>query len=236
MKLPSISSIQRPIRNTVGRIGTAIMDSNLGQKLMPENPTDIAKTLALISTTTKDIVNCYYYTTQSYNNKKIEESQRLFVAGYDLANGIINTALQLTLGLWVNKNSGKAYEKIFKGGFVIKEKTAEEITTKVNKFLASQNIKASKEDVMRLAKSTNGVIKAGFGVLAVLVATQIIAKRVISPFLSTPVAGWFKSMGAKVSHKGKENNDGQKVQTNANIMNVALSQSNTFKGFEQFLK
>lgn len=96
------------------------MESKTGHTWMPENPTDIAKTLALYSTTTKDAVNCYYYTTQSYNNKEIPEDKRKFVAGIDLANGILNVITQLTLGLVVNKQSDKLFEKVFNGGIVAK--------------------------------------------------------------------------------------------------------------------
>ena len=75
------------------------MECKTGHTWMPENPTDIAKTLALYSTTTKDAVNCYYYTTQSYNNKEIPEDKRKFVAGIDLANGILNVISVLMFGI-----------------------------------------------------------------------------------------------------------------------------------------
>ena len=99
-----VASVTNSIQNGLKNLGNRIMESRWGNIAMPENPTDIAKTLALYSTTTKDAVNCYYYTTQSYNNKKIPEDNRKFVAGIDLANGILNVITQLTLGLFVNKH------------------------------------------------------------------------------------------------------------------------------------
>ena len=43
--------------------------------------------------------------------------------------------------------------------------------------------------------------KAGFKVMAVLLVTQVLAKRVIVPFLSTPMAGVFKEQLEKREKK-----------------------------------
>ena len=43
----------------------------------------------------KDAVGCYLYVTQARSNKKFEPKQRADIANYDLANGVINIALQL---------------------------------------------------------------------------------------------------------------------------------------------
>ena len=107
----------------INRNASKAMDTKLAHALMPENPTDLAKTLALISTTTKDGVNCYYYTTQSYNNKRIPEENRKFVAGIDLANGILNVITQFTLGMYVNKKSDKWFDKAMSGGVIPTEQT-----------------------------------------------------------------------------------------------------------------
>ena len=116
------------------------MECKTGHTWMPENPTDIAKTLALYSTTTKDAVNCYYYTTQSYNNKEIPEDKRKFVAGIDLANGILNVITQLTLGLVVNKQSDKLFEKVFNGGIVAKPENVSNYMKKVNDLLQKSSL------------------------------------------------------------------------------------------------
>ncbi len=227
------------------RVSSKAMDTKTAHMLMPENPTDIAKLLALISTTTKDIVNCYYYTTQSYNNERIPEDKRKFVAGIDLANGILNVITQLTLGLCINKWSDNLYERIFKGGFVPTQEKIDVYTKMVNDFLKkselTENLSCSMENIKTAIKKTNKIAKGGFGVIAVLIVTQIIAKRMIVPFLSTPLAGIFKNYLDK--REAKQNGtaiDGQQLNMNASLLqNMPKSQTDhareTFKGFEQFL-
>ncbi len=229
------------------RLCSKAMDSKAAHTLMPENPTDIAKMLALVSTTTKDAVNCYYYTTQSYNNERIPEDKRKFVAGIDLANGILNVATQLTLGLCINKWSDKMYERIFKGGFVPTKRKIEDYTKRVNEFLKqselTNSIICSEKNIKDAINKTNKIARGGFGVIAVLIVTQIIAKRMIVPFLSTPLAGIFKNYLDKREAK-KEGQTSAPPQTENNIsalvQNMPMHQSErakeTFKGFEQFFK
>lgn len=247
----------KPITNAVSRYAdrsidwanrtvSKAVDSKIGNTLMPENPTDIAKLLALISTTTKDGVNCYYYTTQSYNNERIPEDKRKFVAGIDLANGILNVAIQLTLGLFVNKMSDKWYERMFNGGLVPKPETVAKYKDKANDLLSksvlTQNIKCTEENIKNAIKKTNKIAKGGFGVIAVLLVTQIIAKRVIVPFLSTPLAGLFKKyLDKKDAQKaGAETEQVQNQNTPAATAPVPAQQSyqvhEAFKGFEQFMQ
>ncbi len=236
------------------RVSSKAMDTKVAHTLMPENPTDIAKLLALISTTTKDGVNCYYYTTQSYNNKRIPEDKRKFVAGIDLANGILNVITQLTLGLCINKWSDKLYDRVFKGGFTPSAAKIKTYTDKVNAFLKkselTENLICSSKNVKDAINKTNKIARGGFGVIAVLIVTQIIAKRMIVPFLSTPLAGVFKKQLDKREAKKKGLNPEETQTQNANKPqqnNAAAAQTQsvipqsdsareTFKGFEQFLK
>lgn len=194
------------------------MECKTGHTWMPENPTDIAKTLALYSTTTKDAVNCYYYTTQSYNNKEIPEDKRKFVAGIDLANGILNVITQLTLGLVVNKQSDKLFEKVFNGGIVAKPENVSNYMKKVNDLLQksslTKHISCTEAEIKDAIKKTNKIAKGGFGVIAVLIVTQIIAKRMIVPFLSTPLAGFFKNYLEK-----REQKNGVKTEIPATVDN-----------------
>ena len=230
MKVPSISSY---IKKGLVNVGNRIMESKWGNIAMPENPTDIAKTLALYSTTTKDAVNCYYYTTQSYNNEKIPEDKRKFVAGIDLANGILNVITQLTLGLFVNKHSGEWFDKMFNGGFKIDSKNSQNVLAEVNKVLDSFKVSANEAGLNKALKGLNKGMKGGFGVIAVLIVTQIIAKRMIVPFLSTPLAGYFKkileSREEKINHKKEQNLDLNQTNDNINKNNpeTSLPKENT---------
>ncbi len=251
---PITNSVKRAAHATVdyaNKVTNKAMEGNIAHTLMPENPTDIAKLLALISTTTKDGVNCYYYTTQSYNNKKIPEDKRKFVAGIDLANGILNVITQLTLGLFVNKKSDKWFEKIFKGGIVPTPENVKTYQQKANKLLHSssltKHINCSEREIVDAIKKTNKIAKGGFGVIAVLLVTQIVAKRMIVPFLSTPLAGFFKNYLEKREHKGEravtpeasENKPQEPQKTEAKNVVIINRDDNTehkaFKGFESFM-
>ncbi|MBS6552457.1 MAG: hypothetical protein KH321_00765 [Clostridium sp.] len=253
-----------PIKNSINRAANAtveyankvtniLMEKNFAHTMMPENPTDVAKALALASTTTKDAVNCYYYTTQSYNNKEIPEDKRKFVAGIDLANGILNVITQLTLGLVVNKQSDKLFEKIFKGGIVAKPENIAKYKQKVNALLQkstlTKHISSTEAEIKDAIKKTNKIAKGGFGVIAVLIVTQIIAKRMIVPFLSTPLAGFFKNYldkreqknGIKTETPVTVDNQQSKVDSKNEQKSIVVinkdesSEHKAFKGFESVL-
>ncbi|HIU93372.1 MAG TPA: hypothetical protein IAD26_09610 [Candidatus Limenecus avicola] len=253
-----------PIKNSINRAANAtveyankvtniLMEKNFAHTMMPENPTDVAKALALASTTTKDAVNCYYYTTQSYNNKEIPEDKRKFVAGIDLANGILNVITQLTLGLVVNKQSDKLFEKIFKGGIVAKPENIAKYKQKVNALLQkstlTKHISSTEAEIKDAIKKTNKIAKGGFGVIAVLIVTQIIAKRMIVPFLSTPLAGFFKNYldkreqknGIKTETPVTVDNQQSKVDSKNEQKSIVVinkdesSEHKAFKGFESML-
>ncbi len=253
-----------PIKNSINRAANAtveyankvtniLMEKNFAHTMMPENPTDVAKALALASTTTKDAVNCYYYTTQSYNNKEIPEDKRKFVAGIDLANGILNVITQLTLGLVVNKQSDKLFEKIFKGGIVAKPENIAKYKQKVNALLQkstlTKHISSTEAEIKDAIKKTNKIAKGGFGVIAVLIVTQIIAKRMIVPFLSTPLAGFFKNYldkreqknGIKTETPVTVDNQQSKVDSKNEQKSIVVinkdesSEHKAFKGFECML-
>ena len=64
---------------------------SLWSRMVSLSPTQqIATSLIL-----KDAVGCYLYVSQARRNKKFTPEQRADVANYDLANGVINIALQL---------------------------------------------------------------------------------------------------------------------------------------------
>ena len=90
-----------------------LFNTKLLKKMIPDNPTAAAANLALISTITKDIVNCYYYTTQSYHNKKIPDDKRNFVTSLDLSNGIMNVVVPLLSAPVVKKYSPMLFNKWF---------------------------------------------------------------------------------------------------------------------------
>lgn len=79
----------------------------------------------LESIVSKDLVGCAVYTYLSWNNKKIPEEKRKFVALTDLTNGIIMVGGQILAGKIIEKKWGPAiYGKYFSGekGTIDKQK------------------------------------------------------------------------------------------------------------------
>lgn len=173
-----------------------VLNSNAMRKFIPDNPTDIAAKLALISTTTKDAVNCYYYVTQSLNNKKIPEEKRKFVAGIDLSNGILNVVVQFALGSLINNYSSKLFDNWFG-----KKLFTEDAAKNLHQRMKAAGCNYQEDQVIKGMEANKKWAKAGFKVMAVLLVTQVLAKRVIVPFLSTPMAGVFKEQLEKREKK-----------------------------------
>lgn len=93
----------------------------LVQNSTKKNLTDPAKyaaTMLVTSIVSKDLVGCILYTTQSWNNKKIPEEKRKFVASLDLMNGIIMVFGQFLIGKVIEaKATPKLFGKFFTGIF-----------------------------------------------------------------------------------------------------------------------
>ena len=230
MNISPVSNFADRAIGAFNRAATRIMDSKVGTTLMPENPTDIAKLLALISTTTKDAVNCYYYTNQSYHNKRIPEDKRKFVAGIDLSNGILNVITQLTLGLVVNKMSDKMYDKIMKGGLTP----------------TPENVKKYKEladNLLHKSKLTEHITSNDANIKAAINEKKINEKRMIVPFLSTPLAGYFKKYldkkeaqkGTKTDAQNPADKNTTKTEIKEELPIPQAQEHKAFKGFEAFL-
>lgn len=177
------------------------------------NPAKFAKKMVLWSVLTKDAVGCYYYVTQSMNNERIPEDKRNFVAAIDLMNGILNVGLQFTVGKFIDKKSDTWFDSLV--GKKLSTNKTREITSLVEKELKThpagpakfddiENLIRDKEILGKLGSKSKW-LKVGFGAATMLIATQVITKRVIVPFLATPLAGWFKNEFMDKKEKKHEN-------------------------------
>ena len=210
----------------VTKIGNKILNSRILNGISSKQAGEAAATIALISTTTKDLVNCIYYTNQSLTNKKIPEEKRKFVVGIDLSNGVLNVASQATLGVVIKNQLPQMFDAIFSK------------TSKLN-------------------NTAYGLAKNGFVLFGTLVFAQVLLKRVLTPFIATPMAHYFKEYADKKANMNKpadsenkeagtkpaenavnadnKNNIQAKPQTGSlNI--VSASNNSTFKSFEGLLK
>lgn len=172
-----------------------ILNTPAATKLFNPKVAGAAATIALISTQSKDALGTYYYVTQSLKNKKIPEEKRKFVAGLDLANGILNQAIAFPVGLLLGAHMPKVFDAKIAPKYFSKE-AMEAMFKKIN---------PANMDIAKFAQKfddVKGLSKAGLAVIATLVGTQIICKRVIVPLLATPMASFFKK---KMEKAGGEN-------------------------------
>jgi len=217
------------------------------KKVLPVNPTARqAANLALISTLTKDALGCAMYTTQSYKNKEIPDDKRTFVTALDFSNGICNVVIPMITGPILSKNSDKLFNKFFGHNF------GDAACTSMHEALTKSGKKVSKEMVEQVVKkqSRNWGI-AGFGVITMLVYSQILVKRIITPTLSTSMADVVKVQIEKMEDKklAKEEQrkkiiankkDNKSVEAKDSDTNKSTSVSNPFyvksPSFEKFDK
>ncbi len=166
------------------RMENGLMNTSLMKRLTASNSSTMIAQIALWSNLTKDAVNCYYYVTQSLNNKKIPEDKRKFVAGLDLSNGILNVISQFILGNAVIDWSDKFFDKHIAPKFYA-EKALEKAKEAPIKY-------STIEALTDAIKQNKGIAKTGMKVIATVAATQIICKRIIVPLFATPMASYFR--------------------------------------------
>jgi len=175
------------------------MNTKFGKWLMGPYSLVSPVAIATVSCLTKDGTNCYYYTKQALNNKKIPDDKRGFVAGLDLANGILNIITQLSFAIFIDKNINKFYDKH------IGNKLLKELPDKIFNKYAKTKTPITQTAAKNCAKDLVKAGRAGLGVIVTLVATQVFCKRVIVPLIATPMASHFKK-------KFEKNNKGDNKQ------------------------
>lgn len=189
-KIPSFSNMAKKIFN-----------SKPAKYLTNPKAAGAAVMIATISNVTKDGVNCAYYVTQSLNNERIPEDQRKFVAGMDLANGILNVTLQSFAGPWIGKKAEQFFDNKIAPKF-FSEQACKEMYAKLENKIKFEEFKG-------LMDKNKGFARAGFSVIASLVGMQVIIKRVVVPLIATPMASIFKKQMEKMEEakKAKEAKD-----------------------------
>lgn len=145
----------------------------------------------------KDGLGGAMYVTQSLSNKDIPEEKRKFVAALDLTNCGLMIATQLLMAKTMSKQSAKLFEKMF--GKLFNTKAAKNCETLIRKNSKFEKLSDTQftETFGKFKKDVSGF----FEVLTTLVAATIVAKRVIVPFLATPLADKVKGMMDKKAQK-----------------------------------
>lgn len=189
MAIPKItpqSIVDATIRTPIKKLSQSKWMKN---KVFPNYEIDNAKFMALIGVTSivlKDGFGCYLYVKQSLNNEKIPQDKRKFVAALDLANGGLMVLMQLLMFFTISNR--KVQDKIFDKFF------GKYFTRAADKTLKAklQNIDKLKDitgkEFHKAREADKKGLKNAFSYLTSLAAATLIAKRIIVPFIATPLA------------------------------------------------
>lgn len=147
------------------------------------------KFMALVSVSSivlKDGFGCYLYVKQSLNNDKIPADKRKFVAALDLANGGLMILMQLLMFATVSneKVQKKMFNKLFGKRF-------DRSASKSLQAILAKKEKLKDMDGTEFHQALDNYkknITTAFGCLTSLVAASIFGKRVVVPFIATPLA------------------------------------------------
>ena len=152
--------------------------------------------LAITSIIAKDGLGCYMYVNQSLHNDKIPDDKRKFVAALDLANGGLMIAMQLLMFFTVsNKNvQKKMFNALF--GKVFNSRSAQKGYQALVKNIDSCKGMTGPQFHEAFGK-TRKVAEDAFSYVTSLAAATIVGKRVIVPFIATPLADKTKAWMSK---------------------------------------
>lgn len=177
-----------------------------------ENNLGFIAAVAVWSMVLKDGLGCYMYVKQSLANKNIPEEKRKFVAALDLANGGLMILAQLLMFKTISnkKVQEKIFDKFFGKFFARPAKKGYMELLEHRPEVRSKTF--GKEFNMAFNK-VHGNIKNTFGFLVTLVASTVIAKRIIVPFIATPLAEKAKGLLSKGDKKPAESNKDQDTFT-----------------------
>lgn len=199
-----------------------------------QNPIKFATNMMVLSLVSKDAVNCAFYTYQSYNNKRIPEEKRKFVAALDLVQGFLNVGTQLLAARLIEKHLTPALFNKYIG-----KKLITGLSGKYSKILVKKHPDLDAKEIQKEVKSYLGeksafykIAQGGFSLIATLLATTALCKRTLVPFIATPIAG-------KIKEKYMSDDKGGKAgDTPTFDINDALSrynnpntETNLIKGF-----
>lgn len=144
--------------------------------------------LGVTSIVLKDGFGCYLYVNQSLNNKEIPEDKRKFVAALDLANGGLMILLQILMTYTISKKvfQEKMFNKLF-GKMFNRQASKSMQAIMESKDHLSGCVKGNQEFHKAFSDYKDSAITA-LGTLTTLIAATTVGKRILTPFIATPLA------------------------------------------------
>ncbi|MBR2430273.1 hypothetical protein IKB17_02265 [bacterium] len=181
-----------------------------------ENPETALVLTTVGSIVIKDGIGCKRYVSQSLNNEKIPEERRSFVAAVDLVNGIIMIVTQIAMFFLMRKISEPMFNKMFKKSFNSQAKR--DILSKISEeYIKMGQTVPTKIDANKAYEKARSDALKIFKTIADVGIATIIGKRIITPFVSTPIANVVQEKYFKKDKKKVENTD-KKTLSQKNVI------------------
>ncbi|MBE7711817.1 MAG: hypothetical protein E7Z92_06745 [Cyanobacteria bacterium SIG31] len=221
--MAGIESISSGISNVTSRVLGAVSKSKPMKyitKSFQEHPETALALTTVGSIVVKDGVGCYKYVTQSLNNKEIPEDKRSFVAALDLTNGILMILAQIGMFFMMRKLSEPIFNRLFKGSFNAKNKGdmlswLRSLAKKEGNSVIPRKIEAAEA----YNKVRNDALSL-FKFVADIGAATIIGKRIIVPFIATPLAGVVQKKMVAHQQKKQESSETNNVTDTKNVDDI----------------
>lgn len=146
---------------------------------------------AVVSIVAKDGIGCVKYVTQSLHNDKIPEEKRKFVASLDLTNGVLMILAQIGMFFLMRKYSGPLFKKLFRKSF--NPEVGKAIGSEIRMKQKQEGLPiVRKSDFNKAFQESEDKNSSVFKFIVDIAAATIIGKRVIVPFIATPLAAKVK--------------------------------------------
>lgn len=182
--------------------------------------------IGVLSIVLKDGLGCYLYVKQSLNNKEIPDDKRKFVAALDLANGGLMIATQILAFFTIQNKT--VQKKLFNGLFGKKfTRTATKATQAKLKKLGGKFENMTGEEFYKGHDQYKNGISTAFGYLITLAASSIFAKRVVVPFIATPLADKTKAWMCRNDKPEQVHKD---TENSYNSNKIEVDEKPEFKG------
>ena len=199
-------------------------------------PTKMLEYTTIGSIIGKDTIGCALYVRQSLNNDKIPEEKRSFVAALDLTNGGLMILTQFLAFFTISnpkvqqKLFGKFFDHLFEKDMVKRMITSARNAAKNNNFGGGLTKKEAAAELEKVKKTAADM----FRVISSLIASTTIAKRIVVPFLATPLAGWAQENFIDKKKPSASKNKDSFVKENNKSNNIQVSVAQTEQKPQEF--
>ncbi len=183
MSLKISAVINKPLKK--------LANSGFMEKICKNYRADNAKFitgLSVGSILAKDGYGCYIYVKQNQKNKQIPKEKRDFLSALDLATGALMIGVQVLSYLAVTKN--KLPQKAF--GAMFNKYFSADNAQKIQQKCAGKFQDLKPDEFEKTFVQYKDDISLAFSHLTTLLGVTILAKRVLVPFIATPVSDKLK--------------------------------------------